>query len=93
MDQYYLQDSRFFMGNTVAWWAKDGGYTVDVSQAKVMSKDEAYAWQELHEYNVPWPKEYIDAHTKPTVDLMDIERRDADRSVKGLTVELPNEQL
>ena len=93
MNSYYLQDSRFFLGNTVVWWASDGGFTVDVTQAKIFTKDEAYAWHKLRDSDVPWPKEYIDAHTKPTVDLMNIERRDAERAVKGVSVTLPKNHL
>lgn len=89
MAMYYLQDSRFFLGNTVVWWAQDGGFTVDVSKAKVFTEDEAHAWHRVRESDIPWPQDYIDQHTKPTIDMLDIERRDADRAVTSLAIRLP----
>lgn len=90
MDEYYLQDSRFFLGNTVVWWCQDGGFTVDTSKAKVFTRAEAYSWHAIRESDIPWPKEYIDTRIKPTVDLMDIDRREGERSIKSTATKLPS---
>ena len=70
--QYYVQDSRGFVGNDLLWWAIDGkGYTCDLSKAHVFTKDEAFdLCMENGEprHFVPWPKDYIDAATRPVID-------------------------
>lgn len=77
-DDYYLQDSRNYVGNDVLWWGKDcKGYTTDLRQAQVFSKDEALRRHELRETDIPWPKVYIDAKTRPAVDMQYIKREEA----------------
>ncbi len=72
---YYLQDSRTYVGNDVLWWAKDGkGYTTDLSKAHVYTKDEAVSQHDSRETDIPWPKDYIDAKTRPAVDMQYIDR-------------------
>lgn len=69
-DQYYLQDSRGYVGNGILWWAKNGaGYTTDVSKAHVFSKDEAIKKNRNRDTDKPWPKSYIDNKTTPVVDM------------------------
>jgi hypothetical protein len=86
-----MQDSRYFLGNSVVWFSNDGGYTDDLSNAKVYTADEARDISESKgEFQIPWPKDYIDSKTKPTVDAKDIERREADRAViKVIPMDLP----
>lgn len=75
---YYLQDSRDYVGNDVLWWAKDGkGYTTDLSKAHVYTKDEAVAQNKCRPSDIPWPCEYIDARTRPAVDMQYIKRDEA----------------
>lgn len=72
---FYLQDSRSYVGNDVLWWEKDGkGYTTDLSKAHVYTKAEAVEKHEKRETDIPWPKDYIDARTRPAVDMQYIER-------------------
>ena len=76
--QFYLQDSRSYVGNDVLWWAIDGaGYTTDISKAHVFTKDEAVRQHECRETDIPWPKDYIDARTRPAVDMQYIKRDEA----------------
>lgn len=76
--QFYLQDSRGFVGNDVLFWAKDGkGYTTDVSKAQVYSKEDAIKQHNSRHSDIPWPKEYIDAKTRPAVDMQYIKREEA----------------
>ena len=67
---FYLQDSRGFVGNDMQFWRKHGnGYTTDLSQAEIYTKEEAEAMHRNRETDIPWPKEYIDARTRPAVDM------------------------
>lgn len=69
-DQFYLQDKRQYVGNDILWWAKDGrGYTTDLSMAHVYTKDEAIRQNQSRLTDVPWPKAYVDAKTRPAVDM------------------------
>lgn len=75
---FYLQDSRGYVGNDVLWWAKDGkGYTTDLSKAHTYTKADAVAQYEMRETDIPWPKDYIDAKTRPAVDMQYIKRTEA----------------
>jgi hypothetical protein len=78
MSEFYLQDSRTYVGNDMLWWAKDGkGYTTDLSQAQVYTKDEAVGQHQSRETDIPWPKSYIDARTRPAVDMQYCKRAEA----------------
>lgn len=77
-EEYYLQDSRSYVGNDVLWWAIDGcGYTTDLRKAHVFSKDEAVSYNESRATDIPWPKKYIDDKTRPAVDMQCIRIKDA----------------
>lgn len=86
-DQFYLQDSRSYVGNDVLWWAKlgEGGYTTNMRKARVFTKDEAQRYHDARETDIPWPKEYIDARTRPAVDMQYIER---DEALRGTGIAL-----
>ena len=67
--EYYLQDTRDYVGNDILFWAKGNkGYTTDVSKAEVFTEFEAFKQNQCRDTDRPWPKEYIDAHTRPAVD-------------------------
>jgi len=86
MEQYYLQDNRSYVGNDILWWAKDGrGYTTDLSKAHVYTKDEAISQHQSRETDIPWPKEYVDQKTRPTVDMQYVRIKEA---LKGTGVKL-----
>ena len=68
---FYLQDSRQYVGNDILWWAAHGGYTTDVSKAKVFTRDEAVAQNKGRASDKPWPKTYVDERTRPVVDIQD----------------------
>ena len=77
-DLYYLQDSRDYVGNDMLFWAIDGkGYTTDMRQAHVYTKAEAVAQHQARETDIPWPKAYIDARTRPAVDMQHVKRGEA----------------
>ena len=69
-ERFYLQDKRQYVGNDLLWWAKDGrGYTTDLSMAEVYSKADAVKQNQSRETDIPWPKSYVDAKTRPAVDM------------------------
>jgi hypothetical protein len=77
-DEYYLQDSRSYVGNDILFWAKDGnGYTTDIRNAHVYTKEKAVAQHHRRETDIPWPKDYIDARTRPAVDMQYVKREEA----------------
>ena len=78
MDEFYLQDSRSYVGNDVLWWAIDScGHTTDLRRAHVFTKSEAIDLNLNRETDLPWPKEYIDQKTRPAVDMQNINRKQA----------------
>ena len=69
-DQFYLQDSRSYVGNDILWWAKYGkGYTTDLRKAEVFTRSRAFRQNAMRETDRPWPKQYIDERTRPVVDM------------------------
>jgi DNA-directed RNA polymerase subunit RPC12/RpoP len=76
-DLFYLQDSRSYVGNDVLWWAKGDGYTTDLSKARLFTKEDAQRHHNARETDIPWPKYYIDAKTRPAVDMQYIRRDEA----------------
>lgn len=85
-DEFYLQDSRSYVGNDMMFWAKDGkGYTTDMRLAEVFTKDEAQKRHNHRASDIPWPKAYIDARTRPAVDMQYVKRAEA---LAGTGIEL-----
>jgi hypothetical protein len=81
-----LQDSRSYVGNDMLFWAKDGnGYTTDMRLAEVYTKEQAMAQHHVRITDIPWPKEYIDAKTRPAVDMQYVKR---DEALAGTGIEL-----
>jgi rubrerythrin len=68
-EKYYLQDKRGYVGNDLLFWAEGGkGYTTDTSKAHVYTKEEAFTQNRCRDTDIPWPKKYIDARTRPVID-------------------------
>lgn len=77
-DEFYLQDSRSYVGNDMLFHAIDGmGYTTDMRKAHVFNKDEAIYHHQMRSTDIPWPKAYIDAKTRPAVDMQYVKRDEA----------------
>ncbi|KWD81821.1 hypothetical protein [Burkholderia ubonensis] len=74
---FYLQDSRSFVGNDVMWWADPDGYTTDLRKARLFTRGDAQQHHNTRETDILWPKEYIDAKTRPAVDVQYIRRDEA----------------
>ncbi|HQS60002.1 MAG TPA: hypothetical protein PKZ37_16620 [Gallionellaceae bacterium] len=71
--EFYLQDSRDYIGNDVLWWADAGGYTTDLNKAEIFTKESAYRQNKMRETDIPWPKSYIDGKSRPAVDMQYIQ--------------------
>lgn len=75
---FYVQDSRSYVGNDVLWWASGGnGYTSDLSKAQTYTLGQAQAMHDSRHSDIPWPKAYVDAKTRPAVDMQYIRRNEA----------------
>jgi len=75
---FYLQDSRTYVGNDMLFWAMKGGYTTDLSRAQKFTLKEAQTYHDSRGTDLPWPCEYIEAKTRPAVDIQYVKRRDVD---------------
>lgn len=85
-DEFYLQDSRDYVGNDMLFWGIKGrGYVTDVSKAEVYTKAAAVAQHQSRETDIPWPKDYIDARTRPAVDMQYVKR---DEALAGTGIEI-----
>lgn len=77
-DLFYLQDSRSYVGNDMLFWALDGnGYTTDLRKAQLYTQEQAQAMHNSRKTDIPWPKDYIDAKTRPAVDMQYVKRAEA----------------
>lgn len=75
--QFYLQDSRNYVGNDVLWWRKNGaGYSSDLRQAEIYTKEQAMERHNSRKSDIPWEKDYIDKKTSPTVDMQYINQKE-----------------
>jgi hypothetical protein len=92
-DQFYLQDSRSYVGSDMLFWAEQGnGYTTDLRKAHVYTKAEAVAKHQSRETDIPWPKTYIDGKTRPAVDMQYVKRDEA-LAGTGIVLIKPARQL
>lgn len=74
---FYLQEYDR-SSNMMLWWALgDRGYTTDISKAQTYSETQAQAYHDRQATTVPWPKTYIDARTRLTVDMQNCHPREA----------------
>lgn len=62
-DLYYMQVTGH-CGNSLLWWRNGRhGYTLDIQQAHVFTRDEAMRQHRTRPTeDFPWRKDYIDAH-------------------------------
>jgi len=80
MSEYYLQDSRAYVGISLLWHRKFGaGYTTDLGEAHVFTKREALAAHANRDSDVPWPKSYIDARATLHVDAQRVRQGELPR--------------
>jgi hypothetical protein len=84
-EEYYLQDSREYVGNSILWWAKGcNGYVCDIRNAHVFTKEEALQRHSSRGTDIPWPKEYIDAKISNHIDRQHCQSSDLPEQVRSL---------
>lgn len=79
-EEFYIQDTRSYVGNAMLWWQKDNcGYVCDIERARVFTKDEArkicrgrgkHIWTSRDKKRM-WPKKYIDERVSHYIDMQD----------------------
>ena len=79
-DQYYIQERRSTVGNSILWWRPNGaGYTTKIDDAGVYSPEYAYSQHECRSSDVPWLKSYVDSKSVRHVDSQRVNRIEHDR--------------
>jgi hypothetical protein len=67
--KYYIQDSRYYVGNCVLFWAMDRhGYTTDIDKAGLYSEEEAVAICKNRDTDIMWSEPYIKGRVQLTCD-------------------------
>ncbi|MBZ9574596.1 hypothetical protein [Modicisalibacter sp. MOD 31.J] len=73
-DRFYLQDNRSNLGDRLMFWREGGGYTSNVREAEVFTRERAVNLHENRESDIPWPADYVDARTHSAVDMQYVDR-------------------
>lgn len=73
-DRFYLQDSRSNLSDRLMFWREGGGYTSNVREAEVFTRERAVNLHENRESDIPWPADYVDARTHSAVDMQYVDR-------------------
>lgn len=64
------EDSRQSVGDNVVFWTKDGkGYTSDVSQAHLLSEEQAQAQSKTRPTDIGWRARYLADKVRPVTDF------------------------
>lgn len=85
MDEYVLQDRRSYLGNALVFWRDGGGYTANIEDAEVFTKEQAIRQNQTRETDIPWPKSYFTGKTTAIVDAQHVSISDA---LKGTGIKL-----
>lgn len=72
-DEFYLQDSRSYVGDGLSFWAEGGGYTTNIEKAEVRTQKRAVGQHECRDTDIPWPKAYVDAKARVGVDCQNVD--------------------
>ena len=76
-DEFYIQDTRNYVGNSMLWWKHDNcGYVCDIRDAKIFTKEEAEKICKRSALKRIWLKEYIDARISHHIDIQDCDIQD-----------------
>jgi hypothetical protein len=72
---YYIQDTSTIVSNSALWWKRNGkGYTTDLNEAWVVSREEAYSQYKNDDTAIPRLKYEIDRLSRYHFDVQDINR-------------------
>lgn len=76
--QFYIQDTRNYVGNSMLWWEKsNSGYVCDVRKARMFTEEDAKKicpgrgryYRTSQNGKRMWPKEYIDQRVSHHIDM------------------------
>lgn len=85
MTEFYLQDSRSYVGDGLSFWAEGGGYTTNIEKAEVRTQKRAVGQHECRDTDIPWPKAYVDARARVGVDCQHVSLSEALDQYPGAT--------
>ena len=68
-DDFVLRDSRSNTGTNVTFWSKQGGYTTNLNEADVFTKDNAIRQHRCRETDIPLPKGVLASLSAQRVDM------------------------
>jgi hypothetical protein len=58
--EYYIQDTRSYVGNAVVWWRPEGkGYTTNIDEAGLFTRKKAALIQANRATDKAWPEEAV----------------------------------
>ena len=71
--EFYIQDTRSYVGNSMLWWKHDDcGYVCDIQEAKVFTAEASKKiCDRPHTNKRRWPKPYIDMRIQHHIDMQD----------------------
>ena len=73
--EYYVQDDRQYVGNSMLWWRKEcAGYVCDIREAHVFPSLEAAKKRCSRPTDIPWKKEFIDGIVSHHIDMQHARR-------------------
>lgn len=78
-DRIYVAYKQAWDGNCLIWSSLCGGPTSNLADASTWSLAHSPGWHARG--RVPWPKSYIDQHSRPVVPAMLLDHKQALRSV------------
>lgn len=88
--EFYLQDSRQYVGNDMLFWKADGnGYTTNLAEAQIYTKEAAQAQHNMRHSDIPWPRSYIDRRLRPVVDMQTAR---LDKAIEGTGLVITKEK-
>lgn len=78
--QYYLQDSRTYVGNSILWWAKNSsGYTTNIEEAELFNEEEVMKLFKNRITDVPWKKEDVEKAIIKIIDSQYLKKNKNDK--------------
>lgn len=76
-DEYFLQDTRSYVGNCPMWWGIKGGYTSRIDRARRYTLADAMKQHVARDTDLPWACAEIELLQRPTIDMQELPRSNA----------------
>lgn len=82
---FYLRDTRSNTGSNASFWAAAGGYTTNLNDAEVFTREKALRQHKCRETDLPVVGDFVIGKTRPRIDFQYLDAsptlRDADMHV------------